>query len=213
VQPAELVHKAQKAIEALNDRERKLLALMGAVFAVLLIALPLFLVGSAVAETEQRNDEIREVLRDIRRAGPTLEARRAERELAMSRYRQKAPPLGSFLEQKAREQSLTLREVNDAPEVTLGDYTRRQVRVTLPQVQLLPVVKMLTSIENSGLPVTVDRIQIEHFREGQDNYNVQLGVSAYDRNTPLPDDASGDGPEASPPDPRVRRRLSGGGSR
>jgi len=209
VQPAELVQKVGRYLEGLNDRERRLLGLMGGVFLVLAVFLPIFFVGSAISDLETQNDELREVLDDIQRAGPTLDARRAERDAAMARYQREAPPLGSFLEEKAREQSLTLREVNDSPEQTVGNYTRRQVRVTLPGVQLLPVVKMLTRIENSGLPVTIDRIQIEHFREGEDSYNVQLGVSAYDRNSPEPD-AAGEEDASSPS--RGRRRPAPGAS-
>ena len=49
----------------------------------------------------------------------------------------------------------------------------------MPGVSLRPVVKMLTSIENSRFPVALESIQVEHFRGG-DSYNVQLGVIAYD---------------------------------
>src|SRR5690606_22683474 len=91
---------------------------------------------------------------------------------------------GSFLEARATEQELSLREVTDQPEKVVGDFRRRNVRATLPSVGLRNVIKLLTSIENSRFPVAVERIQIEHFRSGEDSYNVQIGVIAYDAQEP-----------------------------
>lgn len=179
MKPDDILARARKAFENLNARERLLLGAMGGIFALLLIVVPLFMIGSSIDELEESNQSISDVLRDIRRAAPTLAERQAEREATARLYERKAPALGSFVERKANSHSLTIREVNDSPEQTLGDYTRRHVRVSFSAVRLLPVVELMTDLENSRLPVAIDRILIEHFREG-DQYNVQLGVAAYD---------------------------------
>lgn len=166
--------------DGLNERERKLLGVLGVVFALIVVVLPLYVVTSSISDIEEENREISLVLRDIGRARATLAQRQAEREAARARYRQAAPPLGSFLEARAAEQELSLREVTDQPEKVVGEFRRRNVRATLPSVGLRKAIKLLTSIENSRFPVAVERIQIEHFRGGEDNYNVQVGVIAYD---------------------------------
>ncbi len=166
--------------DGLNERERKLLGVLGVVFALIVVVLPLYVVTSSISDIEEENREISLVLRDIGRARTTLAQRQAEREAARARYRQSAPPLGSFLEARAAEQELSLREVTDQPEKVVGEFRRRNVRATLPSVGLRKAIKLLTSIENSRFPVAVERIQIEHFRGGEDNYNVQIGVIAYD---------------------------------
>ncbi|MCA9613334.1 MAG: type II secretion system protein GspM [Polyangiales bacterium] len=166
--------------DGLNERERKLLGALGVVFALIVVLLPIYLVTSSISEIEEENRQISQVLRDIGRARGTLAQRQAEREAARARYQQAAPPLGSFLEARATEQELSLREVTDQPEKVVGDFRRRNVRATLPSVGLRKVIKLLTSIENSRFPVAVERIQIEHFRSGEDSYNVQIGVIAYD---------------------------------
>ena len=171
--------RVQGAIENMNERERKLLAILGAVFAAIVVVLPLYLLTAGISDISEENEEIATVLRDIQRAQGTLAQREAEREAAQARYQNAAPPLGSFIEARASEQELTLREVTDQPEKVLGDFRRRHVRATMPGVSLRPVVKMLTSIENSRFPVALESIQVEHFRGG-DSYNVQLGVIAYD---------------------------------
>ncbi|MBX3251487.1 MAG: type II secretion system protein M [Myxococcales bacterium] len=176
--------RLRASIDGLNERERRLLAVLGVVFALIVIVLPLYLVTSSISEIEAENRAISTVLRDIGRARGTLAQRQAEREAAQARYREAAPPLGSFLEARASEQQLSLREVTDQPEKIVGDFRRRNARATLPGVELRKAIKMLTAIENSRHPVAVERIQIEHFRGGEDSYNVQIGVIAYDAQEP-----------------------------
>lgn len=181
---ASLTDRIRAYSDGLNDRERRLLGALGVVFALIVVVLPLYLVSSSISDIEEENRQISQVLRDIGRARGTLAQRQAEREAAQARYQQAAPPLGSFLEARATEQELSLREVTDQPEKVVGDFRRRNVRATLPSVGLRNVIKLLTSIENSRFPVAVERIQIEHFRSGEDSYNVQIGVIAYDAQEP-----------------------------
>lgn len=200
--------RIQGAIANLNGRERKLLGAMGVVFVGLIVFLPLYLISSSISEISTENESISEVLRSIARARPQLAQREAEREASMARYRTAAPPLGSFMEARASEQELNLREVNEQPDKVIGEFRRRNTRATLPNVGLRPVVKMLTSIVNSRYPVSLERLEFEHFRSG-DTYNVQVGIVTYSREEEEAevetDDADEDGDQsmrAGPPAPR-----------
>ncbi|MFK8002988.1 MAG: hypothetical protein AB8H86_25690 [Polyangiales bacterium] len=202
-----ITDRIQGALANLNDRERKLLGAMGIVFVGLVVFLPLYLISSSISEISTENEGISNVLRDIARARPQLAQREAEREASMARYRTAAPPLGSFMEARASEQELTLREVNEQPAKVIGEFRRRNTRATLPNVGLRPVVKMLTAIVNSRYPVALERLQFEHFRSG-DTYNVQVGIVTYSREDEEGDDER-DGDEsmstrgrAGPPEPR-----------
>lgn len=170
----------RQAYENLNQRERKLVTILGGVLVAMVILLPLYLMSSAISDLEEENLAITEVLRDIDRARPMLRQRDAERKAAMRLYERKAPSLGSFLEDMAGKQGITIREVTDQPEKEIGKYRRRHVRVTMPNVGLADVIRMMAAIENSSYPVAIERIHVDHFRTG-DRYNVQLGVVAYDR--------------------------------
>lgn len=202
-----MIEKIQEALANMTERERQLLGVLGIAFAVILVVLPLYLISSSISEMRDDNAALSAVLRDIQRQRPALAAREATREAAMARYARPAPPLGSFMESQATGQSLTLREVTDQPDKVIGEYTRRNTRATLPNVGLRPVIKMLTSIENSGLPVALGRLQFEHFRPG-DAYNVEVGLIAYQRTeNPEPEEESA-GPSrmrrsgrAGPPEP------------
>ena len=97
-----------------------------------------------------------------------------------AKYKNRTPPLGSFLEAQAKTQGLTLKEVTDQPEKTEGRYHRRSVRASLPGVELTPAVRLMSSIVDSRYPVSIDHLQIEHYQSG-DKYNIKLGVLTYDK--------------------------------
>ena len=170
----------RRAWENLNERERRLVSLLGAVLAALVVFLVVYGSTTAIEDAEAESDQIETVLNDIARAKNRLRARETERRSAARRYETPAPPLGSFLESQARTAGLTVREVNDQPEKVSGGFRRRNVRATIPGVGLRPTVDLMANIVQSPYPVAIERIQIEHFQAG-DRYNVQLGVLAYDR--------------------------------
>jgi len=191
----------RSAFDNLNDRERKLVGILGAVAAAMLVFLPLWLIASAITDVEDENTEIRDVLRDISHARAEVAERRAQREAAERRYDSPAPPLGSFLEAKAREAGYDRPlEVTDQPERVASGFTRRHVRASLPGVGLRTVIDMMTEVENSPFPVAIERLQIEHFQAG-DRYNVEVGVIAFDRN-----ERSGRGDDDDDDDSAMMRR-------
>ena len=195
-------------IAQLNERERKMLTVLGGVLVAILVILPLYLISASISDIEVENQEIDEVLQEIQASRGELAQRDAEREAAMARYAQPAPPLGSFVESMAGNQNLRLREVTDQPEQVFGEFRRRAVRASMPNVELRPVIKMVTAIENSQYPVAVNRLQIENYRGGE-SYNVELGVITFDRARAEGEDEAGDDERhtqprdrAGPPSPR-----------
>lgn len=177
---APLIANLKRAFDDLSEREKKLVITMGSIAAAMAIILPMYLVGSSVAELEEENAELSAVIAEIEASRKDLVKRKAEAELMMSRYDQKAPPLGTFIEQEARKQGLALQQVVDQPREALGDYTRRRVRVDLQKVSMRPILDLLVALENSPYPVAVDRLQIDHPQDG-DSFSVQIGLSTYDR--------------------------------
>lgn len=179
--------------QGLNERERRLVGALGVTLVALVLFGIFYVSQNAVSEVEEESEQLATVLSEIGRARTRLATRAAERDAAERRYTTKAPALGSFVEASARENQLTLREVVDQPDEVMGRYKRRAVNVQLPNVNLRPIVDLMASIENSPYPVAIEEIQVEHFQAG-DQYNVKLGVVAYDRNTP-----AAEGPTKSAP--------------
>ena len=166
--------------DALSDRERRLLSIMAVVFAVIVVMLPMYLSISSISGIEAENSEIAQVLQDIRRSEPRLRQEKAERSAVERLYNRKAPSLGGFLEERAQQYGVTGLGVNDQPKLDMGGYSRRSVRVSLPVVELRPLIEMLADIENSSYPVSIERIQMTGGRM-RTGYSVKLAVNAYDR--------------------------------
>jgi general secretion pathway protein M len=165
--------------EKLSDRERRMLSIMGGAFLALLVFAAVWTTSSAVAEVEEERDAIRGVLADIDRAADLLAKREAERRAMEARDQIKAPALAAFVESKAKEQGLEVRNSFEEPEKTLNGYHKQGVRVGLSGVSLRPVMHLLAEIEQEASPLAVERLVIEHYTPG-DSYKVDLGVSAFD---------------------------------
>jgi type II secretory pathway component PulM len=189
---APLLANVKRAFDDLSEREQKLVIAMSSIALAMLVVLPMYFVGSSVAELEDDNAELSAVIAEIESSRKELIRRKAEEELMLARYDKKAPPLGTFIEQEARKQQLALKQVVDQPREALGDYTRRRVRVDMQKVSMRPILELLASLENSPYPVTVDRLQIDHPQEG-DVFNVQIGISTYDRTEPGEEDETARG--------------------
>ena len=166
--------------DSLSARERRLLGLMAAVFAAMLLVVPMYIGISTISDVEGENEEIMSVLQDIQRSEPRLRQQQADRKAIESLYNRKAPSLGGFLEERAQQYGVTGLGITDQPNLDLGDYSRRSVRVTLPVVEVRPLIEMLADIENSSYPVAVELIQMTGGRM-RTGYSVKLAVNAYDR--------------------------------
>jgi hypothetical protein len=169
--------------DTLSDRERRLLGTMAAIFVVIVIVLPMYIGISSISDIEEENTEIAQVLQDIRRSEPRLQQQKADRRAVERLYNRKAPSLGGFLEERALQYGVTGLGVTDQPKLDIGAYSRRSVRVSLPAVELRPLIEMLADIENSSYPVSIEGIQMTGGRM-RTGYTVKLVVNAYDREGP-----------------------------
>jgi hypothetical protein len=175
-----LFDRLRNAWENLNDRERRMLTLLGGVVLGLVLLLPPIMLIMGNNDLDAQNAELRSVLDQLAMKRNLLAQLAEDRQKAEQTYRNKTPPLGSFLESEAKKQGLTLQEVTDQPEKTVGRYLRRSVTVSLPQTGLTPVVSLLSSIVESGHPVAIQEIQLDPYQPG-DQYSVKLGILTYDK--------------------------------
>jgi general secretion pathway protein M len=169
-------------LNKLDERERKLLSAFGAVAGVLLVlVLPGALV-SALSTKQEENDDLRAVLSEIEDARSTINERKARHGAVLAKYANPAPPLAGFIEQAAKAQNLSAADTQDKPETPHGKlYTERFTVVKMHKIGLLPFVQMLQHIETSGHPVAVTRLNLKPRTNEPDQYEIEVGISAYDR--------------------------------
>jgi type II secretory pathway component PulM len=92
-----LVERVRTSWEALNERERRMFAVLGAVFALFLLGFPLFWTARQNAEIEDNNEQLRAVLALIAEERPRLQQLADARRTASARYANRTPPLASYL--------------------------------------------------------------------------------------------------------------------
>lgn len=167
----------------LSPRERRLVSVFGAVlgvFALLLVPLGL---NSMLSSRREANAELRDIIQRVQANKETFKARQAKRDLIAARYAKKAPKLGGFLEQLAKETNLEIPEAQDKPEIPFGKrYIERSIQIRLRKVGGLSLLRFLEKIEQSGFPLAVTRLNIRKRGAEPDSFDVELVVSAYDRN-------------------------------
>lgn len=192
-----LLDRVRGAWDDLNDRERRLVTVLAAVAVAFILGFPLFWTASENAEIEAENAKLREVLELMGQRRPQLQLMAEARRTASQRYAQRTPPLGSYLEDAAKQQNLTIREVTDQPEKTVGNYRRRSVTAAINDAGLTGIVNLLAHIAGDRYPVAVESIQLEHYQPG-DTYRFKVGIVTFDRQqVESSDDAGGKGAQTA----------------
>ncbi|MDD9933455.1 MAG: type II secretion system protein GspM [Myxococcales bacterium] len=166
--------------DGLNDRERTMIGLLGVILAVFVLGFPLFWIATENAEIADENEALRQVIQDLGENAATLKQIAERKRMAAARYKNKTPALGSFLEKQATNHGLTIREVTDQPEKTVGRYHRRNTRASINDVDLTGIMNLMAGIVTSQYPVAIEHIQLEHFQPG-DKYRFKFGVLTFDK--------------------------------
>lgn len=188
----------RERFDKLEPRERKLLTVLLGMFGVIAFLLIPVGIFSLVSGKRTENDEVRELINEIHSARAQVSERKARHDALIARYAKPAPPLGGFIEEKAKEAGLPSPESQDRPEIPHGKrYTERLTVVKMHKVGMLGVAKTLEKIETSGHPVSVTRLNIKPRANEPDSYEVELGVSAYDRKPDAPSSSASPAGSAS----------------
>ena len=172
----------RERLDKLEPRERRLLTiLLGFVAVCVLLLVPIGL-ASIASSKRTENQEMRDLLQSIYEASGKVNERKAQRDALLARYARPAPPLAGFIEDAAKQQGLTAAESQDRPDVPHGKkYTERVTVVKMHRIGMLGLAKMLERVESSGHPVAVTRLNIKPRAGEPDSYEVELGLSAFDR--------------------------------
>ena len=146
------------------------------------------------ATLRDETTELRDALDKVQSSRGQVIERKQKKEAIAARYRDKAPALDSFLEERAREQKLELSDAVGRPEVAIGKrYVERTTVVHLKKAGMGGIARWLESVVTSGKPIVVSRLNLRRRTGEPDAYDVEVGVAAYDRSEqPKGDKEKGD---------------------
>jgi general secretion pathway protein M len=166
----------------INARERKLLGIIGFAAAVLaLLAIPVGL-DLFIRSEQADNDDLRSALDDVQEARSRVRERQAKADAIAQRYARKPPSLAGYLEQAALQEKLEVTESTPLPDVPHGKrYSEHGTDIHLKKTGMLPVVHFFQSIEQSGYPLAITRLNLRKRSGENDSFDLEVGVSSYER--------------------------------
>ena len=166
----------------LNPREQRAATAFAAVAAVMLVLAVPFGLSAMVSSRKADNDELRSALALVQAARAQVRERQAKKDLIASRYQKRAPALAGFIEQSARSNKLEVSDSIDRPEVPIGKrYVERTTVIHVKKAGMLPLSRFLETLEKSQMSIAVSRLNIRKRSGEPDSYDVEVGVSAFDR--------------------------------
>ncbi|MEZ4225686.1 MAG: type II secretion system protein GspM [Polyangiaceae bacterium] len=169
-------------LERLEPRERRLLGILGLVFVVVCVVLVPVAVTALLSSKRSDVEELKQAIDDIQAGRAQVERRAKDKEQILERYRRPAPPLAALLEKHAKEAKLEIPESQDRAMVPHGkSYEERSTKIVLRKVGMLNLVKFMESVEQSGHPVSISKLNIRKRGTEQDSFDVEMYVSAFDR--------------------------------
>jgi general secretion pathway protein M len=172
----------------INFRERR-----GASYAIIAVGVLFFFgipigIESLLIARRSEISDLRAAIDAVQGARTEVRERQFRRDQIAMRYAKKAPLLAGFLQQAAREQKMEVTDSTDRPDVPVGKkYIERSSVVHLKKVGMYNLSKFMETIEKSGEPLAITALSVRKRTGEPDSYDVELGLSAYDRNeTPSP---------------------------
>lgn len=179
---ADRIQSLRDRYERLSQRERKLVALLGVTFIVMLTLIVGFLITDGLSSMEERNADMRQALRDIeshREAYLKLKSRTAQLE---SRLGRSSVQLGSFLEQCAKDAGLDIPESNERPPAQAGkQWVERAVDLRLTRVKLEALTDFMRRIETGPNLVVVSALSVRVRDDKHEELDVEMTVSTWER--------------------------------
>ena len=185
-------NRLREWFDKLAPRERRMMGALGIALALFMLFLIPIGVSLALGSRRDANKSLRDAIHAVKNAREDVQKRQAKRDAIVARYVNRAPALAGLMEKAARDNKLDLLETADRPEVPHGKrYNERTTVGRVRKTTMLQLAKMLEQIEQLRMPVYVSRLNIRRRGGERDSYDVELGVSAFDRSEPAK--------EAAPP--------------
>lgn len=178
----EQLGKLRDWFDKLAPRERRLMSWLIVAVAVFALFMAPIGISLMVGTRRDANKSLREAIFSIKGAREEVRQRQAKRAAVLARYEPHALLLAGFLEKMARDNKLDVVDSQDRPEVPHGKrYSERNTVVRMRKASMLQLAKMLEMIEQQHLPIAITRLNVRRRGGETDSYDVELGVSAFDR--------------------------------
>ncbi len=186
----------QERLAKLEPRERTLLlAFAGIIGAVVFVVVP-FYIHKTVQTARDDNQEIRDFIQTVNESRKKIDQHKANRDAMLLRYAKTVP--ASFIDDAAKANEVEISETQKKPDVPHGKkFVEHIATVKIHKTGLVGLSKMLERLEGSGNPVAVTRLNIKPRAGEPDAFEVEIGVSSFERKTDAKSEKSAAKPDGS----------------
>jgi hypothetical protein len=166
--------------ERMEARERRLVSLLGVTFVVCIFGFVGMQIWRGLSAREERNATARNALHliEMRLADP---AAAAASDSADQLIGDTAVSLGSYLEDIAKENQMTIPEQVDKPAIQHGKYTELQMQISLRGVTLDQVAKFLKAVETRQPAVVTRTLRIKPYVSAHEKLDVDLVIATFQK--------------------------------
>lgn len=182
----------QERLDALQPRERRLLAVFAGLFVLIAVVLIPVGVSAMLAEKRGENEMYREAIERLFAERDKILERRQLNQQVVNRYRVPAPQLAGFLDNQAKMLGLEIPEFKDRPVVPIGKtYEEHATDISLKQVPMRSLVLFMEKVAQARFPTSITKLTIRKRATQEDSWDVTMTVSAFHRTAQAPKDKAG----------------------
>ncbi len=172
-----IVDRLRERWEQMQERERRLVVILGATLAVCIFLWIGFSIRDGLGEIEAKNDETREALLSLtrfREAGGGSPAASSAVQIP-----EEAVKLSRYLETIIKDLGLKSPTYPQEKETTKGDYTEASFTIQMGEMTVFELKDLLEKIETNNRAVVVRELKIKRKVRDQEKLDVTLSVSAF----------------------------------
>ena len=172
----------QERLDALQPRERRLLAVFVSLFAVIAVLLIPIGVSAMLSDKRDENEQLREAIARLFAERDDILDRQMQNQRVLNRYKNPAPALAGFLDKHAKELEIEIPEFKDKPPVPIGkQYEERATEISIKRTDMRKIVLFMEKIAQANFPISITQMNIRKRGTAEDSWDVSMTVSAYFR--------------------------------
>jgi len=168
--------------DGLGPRERRLAGWFAVVLVVCGVAYVGFLIHDGLNDLERSNTNTRLLLTSLGEKRDVLALDRSKQGEVVAMIGEEAPALGGYVEKVAGEAGLQVRNQSEKPKITKGAFHELSSEVTLTDLTLDQLAKMLRGLETTNPTVVTQKLDIRRSGIQKEKLDrVTITVATYER--------------------------------
>lgn len=175
----------QDRLDALQPRERRLLAVFVGLFAVICVLLIPVGISAMLADKRTQHEELRQAIDRMFAERDEVQERAAANARILGRYRTDTPPLAGLISGHAKSLEIEILEFKERPPAPAGKkYEERSTEFSVKKVGMRNLVLFMEKIAKLPHPVSITKLNIRKRGAEPDSWDASMTVSSYHRVEP-----------------------------